>query len=73
MQALHSTSPRIASRRLNRAVTLITRAGLQLEHASRVAPDRYNADRLHLIAIGLRDLSLPLTRIATRLEKGGEL
>ena len=70
---LDTASHRIASRRLTRAVTLITRAGRQLEHASRVAPDKYNADRLRFLATGLRDLSLPLTRIASRLQKGGEL
>ena len=65
-------SSRIASRRLTRAVTLLSRAGRQLDNASRLAPDKYNADRLLSIASGLRDLSLPLSRIASRLEKGGE-
>ena len=73
MKPVKLTSCRIASRRLSRAVTVITRAGRQLEQASRIAPDRYNADRLHFLATGLRDLSLPLTRIASRLQKGGEL
>lgn len=70
---LHSSSPRIASRRLTRAITLLTRAGRQLDTASRLAPDKYNADRLRFLAIGIRDLSLPLSRIASRLEKGGAL
>jgi len=64
-------SNRIASRRLTRAVTLLHRAGRQLDGASRVTPDRYNRDRLHNLATGLRELGLPLTRIASRLEKGG--
>ena len=67
-----SHSRRIASRQLTRAVTLLGRAGRQLDDASRVVPDSYNRDRLHYIATGLRDLSLPLSRIASRLEKGGE-
>jgi hypothetical protein len=67
------TSPRIASRQITRVVTLLACAGRQLDHASRVAPDKYNSDRLRFLATGLRDLSLPLTRIASQLEKGGEL
>jgi hypothetical protein len=67
-----SHSRRIASHRLTRAITLLTRAGRQLENASRLAPDKYNSDRLRFLATGLRDFSLPLSRIAGRLEKGGE-
>ena len=66
---LHST--RIASRRLTRAITLLSRAGKQLDSASQTVPDRYQMDRLRFLATGLRDLSLPLSRIASRLEKGG--
>ena len=70
----HTTlSSRVASRRLTRAVTLLHRAGRQLSEASRTAPDRYNRERLLGLAIGLRDLSLPLSRIASGLEKGGEI
>jgi hypothetical protein len=68
----HRQSHRIASRRLTRAITLLTRAGRQLDYASRLAPDPYNADRLRVLATGLRDLSLPLSHIASRLEKGGD-
>jgi len=67
------SSTRIASRRLTRAVTLLTRAGRQLDAASRSVPDSYNADRLRYFATGLRDLSLPLSRAASRLEKAGDL
>ena len=73
MSQLNHTSKRHTSRRLTRAVTLLHRAGRQLDTASQTAPDRYNRDRLHTLAIGLRELSLPLSRIASRLEKGGEL
>ena len=66
-----SASPRTASRRLIRAVRFLTRAGRQLDAASRLAPDKFNSDRLHLFATGIRDLSLPLARIASRLDKGG--
>lgn len=74
MNQLHYEPPnnRAASRRLAKAVTLLLRAGKQLDAASRTAPDKYNADRLRFFATGLRDVSLPLYRIASRLEKGGE-
>ena len=60
-----------ASRRLARVVTLLYRAGKQLDAASKEAPDGYHADRLYYFATGLRDLSLPLARIASQLEKRG--
>jgi len=66
-----ATSSRAASRQLTKAVILLFRAGKQLDAASRTSPDRYHADRLRFFASGLRDLSLPLSRIASRLEKGG--
>jgi hypothetical protein len=73
MQENSSTSShRIASRRLIRAVTLLCRAGRQLAEASRIAPDPYNRERLHYFATGIRDLSLPLSRIASRLERGDQ-
>ncbi len=65
-----TTSSRVASRRLARAVTLLSRASRQLDSASLFAPDKYNADRLRFLAGGLRDLSIPLSKIASRLEKG---
>jgi hypothetical protein len=68
-----SSSNRTASRRLTRAVTLLFRAGKQLDAASRTIPDTYNADRLRFFARGLRDVSLPLSKVASRLERGGEL
>ncbi len=69
----HPESHRIASRRVTRAVSLLARAGRQLDSAGRLAPDQYQRDRLKVVASGLRDLSLPLSRIASRLEKGREL
>lgn len=63
-------SRRAASRRLERAITLLHRAGRQLDAASHAAPDRFHRDRLYNLALGLRELSLPLARIASRLQKG---
>jgi hypothetical protein len=64
------SSTRIASRRLTRAVTLLARAGRQLDDASRFVSDRHSRDRLRFLATGLRELSLPLSRIASRFENG---
>lgn len=72
MRSLNTASNRIASRRLVRAITLLNRAGRQLSTASQSAQDRYNRDRLHALAVGLRELTLPLGTIASRLEKGGD-
>jgi len=71
MAPLHNSSNRIASRRLSKAVTLLFRAGKQLDAASRTAPDKYHADRLRFLATGVRDVTLPLCRIASHLEKRG--
>jgi hypothetical protein len=68
-----SISDRLASRHLTRALTLLNRAGRQLDGASNAAPDRFHRDRLRYFATGLRELSLPLWRVASILEKGGEL
>ena len=64
------TSPRVASRRVTKALTLLHRASLQLECASQSAPDRYNRDHLFNLSVGLREICLPLYRAASRLEKG---
>jgi hypothetical protein len=72
MAELHTSSDRLATRRLSKAVTLLFRAGKQLEAASRMSADRYHSDRLQFFATGLRDVTLPLHRIASRLQKGGE-
>lgn len=73
MTPLELTSNRAASRRLARAVTLLNRAGRQLDGASHASTDRFHRDRLRFFATGLREFSLPLSRIASVLEKGGEL
>ena len=69
---LDNSSTRFASRRLSKAVTLLHSAGRQLDAASRAAPDKYHPDRLRFFATGLRDVTLPLYRIASRLEKAGK-
>jgi hypothetical protein len=72
LMAPFNRNPRcIASRRLTRAVTLLTRVSEHLEDASRLTQDRYNSNRLRYLATGLRDL--PLTRLASGLEKDGAL
>ena len=72
MRRLERNSIHIASRRLVRAVALLSRAGPQLDNASRFVSARYNADRLRSFATGLPDLSIQLS-LATQIEKGGEL
>jgi len=47
------------------------RTGKQLDAASRTAPDKYHADRLRFLATGVRDVTLPLCRIASHLQKRG--
>lgn len=69
MRTFNSNSRRIASRRLAR-VTLLNLAGRQLDGASHTAPDRFHRDRLRFFATGLRELSLPLSRIASHLDRG---
>jgi hypothetical protein len=69
---LKATSHRISSRRLSRAVTLLTRAGRQLDSASKVA-DRYNEERLRFFASGFRDLANSFSKIASQLERGDAL
>jgi hypothetical protein len=72
MAEVNPISRRVASRRLAKAVVLLHRAGQQLRNASQSAPDRYNRDKLHILALGLRDISVPLSKLATLLHKEGE-
>jgi hypothetical protein len=69
---LEPKSQRIASRKLLRAVTFLTLAGQQLSAASQSSTDRYTRKKFHRLALGLREFSLPLSRIASVLERGGE-
>lgn len=65
-------SSRTASRKLVRAVTFLALAGQQLTAAGNASPNRHYRNRLHSLALGVRDLSLPLSRLASLLERGGE-
>jgi hypothetical protein len=40
--------------------------------ASQASTDRYHRNKFHRLALGLREFSLPLSRIASLLERGGE-
>lgn len=68
-----SIPARNATRRINRVQRLLAHAGKHLYAASKAAPDKYNADRLRSLAEGLRQLCIPLSIIAGRFQKGGEL
>ena len=70
MSQVKHTSSRTASRRLARAVSFLHLASQQLSAASQASPNRYHQTRLHGLAVGLRDFSLPLRRIASILERG---
>lgn len=67
---LNLTSRRTASRRVLRAIKLLTRAGKQLDFASKSAPDKHNRDRLRFFVIGFRDLANSFSKIASQLERG---
>lgn len=71
MSRVSHTASRAASRRLARAVFLLDCAGRQISAASNASSDRYHRNKLHNLAIGLRDLTLPLYRIVSHLERGG--
>jgi hypothetical protein len=72
MPKVEHTSNRTASRRLVRAVNFLTLAGRALCAASQASSDRYHKNKFHRLAIGVRELTLPLTRIASLLDRGGE-
>jgi len=64
MQTVHKNSSRLASRRLERAITLLNRR--QLDGASHASPDRFYRDRLCSLATELREFTLPLSRGSPR-------
>ncbi len=71
MQEHSSTSShRIASRRVQRCIALLTCASTELYRASGTANDTYSRDRLKCLASSLRDLAVPMSRIASHLERG---
>ncbi len=65
------SSNRLASRRLQRALAHINRAGRQLDAAGEASNDKLDREHFRSLASGLRELYLPLCRTASRLEKGG--
>jgi len=69
MSKVEHTSSRAASRRLARAASLLNLASKQLNAASDVSPDRYHRTKFHNLALGLREFTLPLSRIASVLER----
>ena len=71
MPKVQHTSNRAASQKLWRAASLLARAGAQLSAASKASQHRHNRNRLNHLALDLRELSLPLSRIASLLERGG--
>ena len=73
LKECNRSSHRIASRRLERAVVLLARAGKQLDGASQAASDRHNRNRLYRLATGLREFTIPLARLASYLQRGGLL
>ena len=68
-----SHSHRIASRRLQRALAHINRAGQQLDAASVASNNKLDREHFRSLASGLRELYLPLCKTASRLERGGLL
>ncbi len=68
---LDYTSPRIASRRLQRALAFLHRAGQQLDAASNASDNRQDREHFRSLSSGLRELYLPLSKTASRLERGG--
>jgi hypothetical protein len=65
-----SESFRLASRRLTRALTLLSLACGQLRQACNAAPDKHNRERLLLFASELQRVSNPISRLARRLQGG---
>jgi hypothetical protein len=70
MAQLDRSSGRIASRRVERCISLLACASTELHRASGATNDTYSRDRLRYLANGLRNISLPLSRIASHLEQG---
>lgn len=73
MSQVDHTSTRAASRHLARAVSLLHLACTQLSAASQASPDRRSRTKLHNLALGLREFSIPLDRLASLFERGCRL
>ena len=70
MTKFEHKSHRAASKRLAQAVSLLHLAGDQLNAARQASPDNFHQKKLCDLALGVRALSLPLSRIASVLERG---
>jgi hypothetical protein len=70
MSRVNHTSHRATSICLARAISLLNRASEQLQAARQTSADRYHRNELHDIALSLRGVRLPLSRIASALESG---
>jgi hypothetical protein len=66
---LNLSPHKTASPPLRRALTLLFRACKEISSAIRVAPDEYHRQCLHCLAAEVKDLSLPLARVAARIAK----
>lgn len=73
MKRLDPSSNRIASRRLERALAFLNRAGQQFDAASHAAINQQDRDHFRSLASGIRELYIPLCKTASRLERGGTL
>ena len=73
LKSVDRTSNRIASRRLQRALVLLNRAGQQFDAASSAATTRQDREHLRSLASGIRELYIPLSKTASRLEREGSL
>jgi hypothetical protein len=65
-----SHSPRLASRRVQRCIALLKCASTELYRASGAANDTHSRNRLKCLASSLRNLAVPMSRIASHLERG---
>jgi rhamnose utilization protein RhaD (predicted bifunctional aldolase and dehydrogenase) len=70
-RVLH-TSSRIASRYLAHAVFLLGRVSEDLTAAGQACPDHHHRTKFISLAIGLKQFSTPLSRIASLFERGGD-
>ena len=68
-----SSSNRIASRRFERALAYLNRAGRNFDAASEAATTQADRDHFRALASGVRELCIPLCRTASRLQRGGLL
>lgn len=64
------SSPCIASRHVQRCISLLTNASTELHRAGGAAKDTHSRGHLKHLANRLRDIGVPLSCIASHLERG---